>query len=982
MFKYVRSHLLPISLILVVVSLAATNYTPGTYLMGWDNLQTDLNPWLGVRRALSSGWQEYQSFGLPAGMAHASDLVRALWVWVLSLVIPAHLIRYVVHFTLMGVGAIGAYTLIKSLVKSAHSDSVAFVGSLFYLLNFYTIQMLALPFEAFTFFFAFLPWELWIFIRFVTGKDKKWKLLLLFIVINIIATPQSYAQQIFAVYMLTLGVTSLSFLFTSKEKIALIKKSVLAVLLILAISSFWILPQIYFLKTSANVVTQSKMNQMATDHVWNQNKAYGNVVDFALMNNFFSELKGKDGTIIFGAWNAHRSNPMVLLVGIVIALMTMGGVIISFLRKQYIVVGLFVLCMVALLINTFPFDFINILSRRVPFLHQIFRSPFTKFAVVYALSASIAFSIFVDQVLTFLKHSLLRTVFVVLTISLIVVPSIPAWYGNYIAPSMRVSLPTAYTDLFTYFQTQDKNARIGLLPEYTYWGWYHNRWGYDGSGFLWYGIEQPIVSRTFDVWSTASENYFWELQSALISEDDARLSAVLEKYRIDYLIYDATVKPIVGMDELIIHDRTQKMLEENSHIQLEKSFQKMVFVYKVLHSTKSNSFVRLLPPLVNMYQNTDATNQDIGYKTSGDYQTDPGNASDIFIPFANLNSQSRVTKNWTITHVGDSFRLESTIPPGFASDQYAVHQTCPTEECAQENIDATMNGKLIQVTYPAVLAYEADLPNGDLQPCDAQNKRGNVITQDDKSLRIATRNPQSTCIGYAIPTLPHDRAYILEIMSDHISGRNLTFYMNDLTKKQTVLDDMLKEDTEYYVIPPRSNTGIGYSLVFQDSPFHSMAHENILKSVRVYDLPYESITHLQFLSLQPRQLNKTTDSKIRAVQKNSYYSYTVQVDIQDSSLLVLDQAYEEGWIAIQFPIYNAQFSMGDIKVLPHVRVNGWANAFRLPANAGTGGQGRGNTILLLFWPQYLQYAGFALGVLTLLLCFISLLYRKTNTLQF
>lgn len=975
-------------MLIIVSILFVTNYTPGTYLMGWDNLQTDLNPWLGVKRALWSGWQEYQSFGLPAGMAHASDLVRALWVWLLSFVIPTSLIRYIVHFALVGVGAVGAFTLIRSLVKSTQANTVAFVGSLFYLLNFYTIQILALPFEAFTFFFAFLPWELWIFIRFVTGKDKKWKLLLLFVVINIFATPQAYAQQIFAVYLLTLGVTSLAFLVPSKEKSTIFKRSFFALVLILIINSFWILPQIYFLKTSASVVTQSKMNQMATDHVWNQNKAYGNLADFALMNNFFAELKGKDGTILFGAWNMHRSNPMVLLVGIVIALMTMGGVIISFLRKQYIVFGLFVLCMVALLINTFPFDIINILSRRVPILHQIFRSPFTKFAVVYALSAGIAFSFFVDKVLTFLKRSLLRTVFVVLTISLIAVPSIPAWYGNYIAPSMRVSLPTAYTDLFTYFQTQDINARIGLLPEYTYWGWYHHRWGYDGSGFLWYGIEQPIVSRTFDVWSKQSENYFWELQSALISEDDARLSAVLEKYRINYLIYDATVKPIVGMDELIIHDRTQKMLEENTHIQLEKSFQKMIFVYKVLHSTKSNSFVRLLPPLVNMYQNTDATNQDIGYKTSGDYQTDPGNASDIFIPFANLNSQSRVTKNWTITHVGDSFRLESTIPPGFASDQYAVHQTCPTEECAQGNIDATMNGKLIQVTYPAVLAYEADLPNGDLQPCDAQNKRGNVITQDDKSLRIATRNPQSTCIGYAIPTLPHDRAYILEIMSDHISGRNLTFYMNDLTKKQTVLDDMLKEDAEYYVIPPRSNTGIGYSLVFQDSPFHSMAHENILRSVRAYEIPYDTITGLQFKSFTPKSYDTATPGTIHSVTKHSYFAYTVTAVTQGQSTLVLDQAYEEGWIGLQvqsteYRVPGIKMNLPKLVLLPHVKVNGWANGWSFESteyrvqSPKDEGQGKAApTILLIFWPQYLQYTGF--GLMGLVLLILSLKTLKNG----
>nr|MBP6994208.1 hypothetical protein [Candidatus Woesebacteria bacterium] len=363
-------------------------------------------------------------------------------------------------------------------------------------------------------------------------------------------------------------------------------------------------------------------------------------------------------------------------------------------------------------------------------------------------------------------------------------------------------------------------------------------------------------------------------------------------------------------------------------------------------------------PIINVSQDTTATSQDVGYATSGDYQSDSESQPDIFVPFANLNSQSNVNTNWNISRSDGLFRLESTIPTGIYPTRYAIHQTCPTEECAQDNFDAKMKGQSLQITYPAVLSYEADLGKGDIQPCDSSNKVGTVSPQDNKSIRVTTADPQSTCIGYAMSTLSQDRGYVLEIITDHISGRNLTFYMTDLTKKQTVLDDILNTNIEYYVIPPRSTTGIGYSMVFQDSPFHGAKHENILKSVRMYELPFESIARLQFQSLQPRQLNKTTDSKIRSVQKNSYYSYTVQVDIQDSSRLVLDQAYESGWIGLEM-------QPAKLSVLPHVKVNGWANGFRLPASAGTGGQGENSTIILLFWPQYLEYGGFVIGLGTI-----------------
>jgi hypothetical protein len=56
-----------IVIVAIVFLLAITNYVPNTFLTGWDNLQTDLAPWLGVKRAFWAVWEEYQSFGLTSG---------------------------------------------------------------------------------------------------------------------------------------------------------------------------------------------------------------------------------------------------------------------------------------------------------------------------------------------------------------------------------------------------------------------------------------------------------------------------------------------------------------------------------------------------------------------------------------------------------------------------------------------------------------------------------------------------------------------------------------------------------------------------------------------------------------------------------------------------------------------------------------------------------------------------------------------------
>ena len=127
--------------------------------------------------------------------------------------------------------------------------------------------------------------------------------------------------------------------------------------------------------------------------------------------------------------------------------------------------------------------------------------------------------------------------------------------GNYFADIMKVGLPDPYRQTINYFKQQDKDKRIAFLPDYTFWGWFSHRWGYDGSGFLWYGIEQPMVSRTFDVWSLTSESYYWEIKYAIESINPALFEQVLQKYDIDYLVLDKTLQPVSSVEEGLQYDQ-------------------------------------------------------------------------------------------------------------------------------------------------------------------------------------------------------------------------------------------------------------------------------------------------------------------------------------------------------------------------------------------------------------------------------------------
>jgi hypothetical protein len=251
---------------ILVLIIFFNNYQPQTYLLGWDNLQTDLNPLLGIKRALFSVWQEYQSFGLLAGMAHAADLPRAMFIFILSLILPQNLIRYFYHFLMILIGGLGMMKLFmdscfprndkntqnnNSTIQQFNNNLLSFIAALFYILNLGTVQIFFVPFEPFSTFFGFLPWLIWIFLKLINnltimdsrlrGNDKAYfkKDFLLVLLINFLATPSFYTQQLFVVYILILGFIVLGIIFTNFNNLLTIKKYVLS-------STFYVIPNFIY----------------------------------------------------------------------------------------------------------------------------------------------------------------------------------------------------------------------------------------------------------------------------------------------------------------------------------------------------------------------------------------------------------------------------------------------------------------------------------------------------------------------------------------------------------------------------------------------------------------------------------------------------------------------------------------------------------------------------------------------------------------
>lgn len=911
------------------------NLKPGQYLSGWDNLQTELNPILGIRRAFFSVWQEYQSFGLVAGLAHGSDLIRSVFVWLLTLVLPQWMVRYTFHFMMLLIGGLGSYVLFLHIFKK---KALALFGSIFYMLNLGTAQIFYVPFEPFSIFFAALPWELWIFRNVLEHTSRK--NLLLFFLINILATPQSYVQTIFVVYGILLACISAGF-FIEHRSLSSFKKILTILILTVLINSFWLMPQLYFLKTSNSEVQSSKINQLSTEDTYFQNYEKGTLPYFAKLEGYYYDLYRTNGDFLFEEWKAHTKMPLVNGIQYLFFLVAVVGLFSKRKRHADFVI-MFGLCATVLLVATPGFEQINELIRKNSFINQIFRSPFTKYIVPYSLVFSYLLVSGLNAISGVMKPLANRKGALILSV-LLFIYVLPAFRGFAFSPSMFVNYPTEYFQVMDYFKTIDKNKRIALLPDHTFWGWFYNRWGYNGSGFLWYGIEQSIVSRTFDPWSNKSESYFWEMKTAAEAENVEQFEAVIEKYNIDYLLLDKSLLPVSATLRGLQYDRYLSIFAKSKKFHLVQH-SKNIDLYEVRHSKTIKNFVSISSKLPNIGPKTIVMNNDVAYRDNGDYMTDEGIVYDKYYPFIDLMTQTQIrNKPWSISETNDNFVLTTSF--ALPEDRYSLSTTSLSENVSIYNnqlIDKTTvlraikrTGDSISVTVPKQLIYRFQPTNTTYADC------GNIPGR-------------TTCFAYSAPFLEQRYGYLVMIANDNSQGRRLFFYTLDNTKRQSFVEDRLQHDTEIDLISPKYKYGLGYTFVFHNNSYENTKSVNSVKDLAVYLFPYEQIQNLAFSDGGRNTTTQSSFSSDFSSHKSNYYTYNVVVpSTHKNSLLILNQSFHPGWIAIMVTGYRLQVLKN------HVLVNNWENGWALPERSD-----QATSYTILFWPQYLQYSGFILLLAT------------------
>lgn len=199
----------------------------------------------------------------------------------------------------------------------------------------------------------------------------------------------------------------------------------------------------------------------------------------------------------------------------------------------------------------------------------------------------------------------------------------------------------------------------------------------------------------------------------------------------------------------------------------------------------------------------------------------------------------------------------------------------------------------------------------------------------------------SSCDYFPFPNLPHAYGYLVALDTKNKEGLPLRVCVANVTTKRCDLYVSVPKNkefkTDYWVIPPTFDGGVGYNIHIDNYSVGKTATTNSIKNLRVIPIPYNWLTNIAFKQEAEKGSFPLKINEVFEVIPNFY-----KVNLSNSGLLVLDKSFEKGWIMIDS---NA-----------HVKVNDWANGWIVDKEQ------RNKNYYIFYLPQILEFLGFILMV--------------------
>ena len=1019
-------HLFPSLLLLLCLFLAARNYTPGTFLSGWDTLHPEFNFPLNFQRLLFSVWRPEQGFGAVSGHSAMADLPRVFILWLFHFVFPVSFLRYSYVFLCLILGPLGFYYLVLHLFKN---KPLAFLGSLFYLLNLSTLQQFYVPFEMFPTQWALLPWVIYFSFLYLQKPSKK--SLLLFCLATIFSTPQAYAAHLwypfFGAYLLF--VLIFGYLHHRQFKAPLI---ILGLTLVL--NSFWLLPNLYYIKTSSQNPEQNQQNRLHSQEFLLQNRLTGTIGDTALIKGFYFNWEAfnfpdQEFQQLMPQWRDHVSNFDVQIIGYALFLISLGGLILAFRHRHPLLIPLtpfFIIPFILLCNRVFPFNLLFDFLLRFPLLQEVLRFIFTKLSTLLIFGQAIFFAYGLETIIH--KFSL-KAVSFVLIVSLFVYV-LPMFNGQLISPLMRVNIPQSYFDFWKFAETQP-SGRTLALPLNDPAGWIYTTWGYQGSGLIWFGYPQSITDRDNDRWQFINEEAYREFNTSLYSYDAVNFLHTLQKYKINYILWDQSNTTALpkNRDSITAVSETTNIL----HLLQQQGYLTSLGQFGTISYYRLNSAVsdiELDSGLPNITPFYHWSSLDPAY-TNSDYLTDSSTPSRYF-PFRQILTSDNRLDSSLVSLTPSSSGWQLSLPQSTTPYYLPLKTlTSPLPSLVSASLNSTSTSVILNYQLPlpqeitSRLSIQTSIPFSLKKPLAAANlndsvllfnspativplfpNRSNYLNGQPFDLGLGSLDTiTSTNVALTLPSFDFTASQIFDAnyfepgLVPDIKTSSVSLSCNsDITHNFNLHLSNLSHHQAYLIAVKSSfQSGLPLRLCFQNSYsgncivqdelshfstpswdffFAPSLDNNIgynfsLSAISVANVLSQS--HVEAVSIIPIPYDFLSHISTSAPAANSTTLDYPSTSYFNHSLFAVNLP---STVSSQTLVFNQSFNSDWLAftlqgfkptfIGHHLLINNWANGWQLS------GSSTSTTVYIFFWPQLLE----TFGLFLVLIIFVIIFFRR------
>lgn len=434
--------------------------------------------------------------------------------------IPAFLRQAILLGTLMAVGMLTMYILLRNGLRMNYP--VSFIGSLFYLLNIYSMTQIWKRFlYERMFVWAYAPLFVFLWIKWIDGKRLIW---LPFFLLSFLIFTYSFAfspSHLITIWSIA-AIFTLTALWSKRRNIRdlfkILLKSLIGFILWGVVNAWWFYPMLTLGSSWTGETGQTWQGDF--NSLLGVSKYFPLWDVLLLRQNWYL---GPENDWVF------YQNPLVYLLSIMILILAIYGAIkIKHQYKKFLVI----LAVIGLFISkgtNFPFGhtFFYLLFSNIPFTTAL-RNSYEKFGLVLLIPYTVFFAYGLYYFLLRFKKRLRYLyggLIIFFSCGLLVYP---IWNGDIFPPKHRLNVPAYYLQANEYLKTVSSN-RIFLIPFTTAIEKIRYKWGYEGEDPAENLFEFQIVSKAK---LPVFKNYYELIPQYLENKDFPKVLALLGVDRI------------------------------------------------------------------------------------------------------------------------------------------------------------------------------------------------------------------------------------------------------------------------------------------------------------------------------------------------------------------------------------------------------------------------------------------------------------------